>query len=53
VEPSKDTTKLLQADIPTFKVFDARELDRMINRIVKWYRRIGETVLTDEPASAR
>ena len=40
VEPSKDTTKLLNAEVPTFKAFDGREFDRMINRIVKWYKRV-------------
>lgn len=47
VEPSKETTKLLKVEVPTFKVFDARELDRMINRIVKWYHRLEGTIVGD------
>jgi hypothetical protein len=44
VEPSKDRTKLLTVNKPTFKAFDSRELDRMLNRITKWYNRM--TALT-------
>jgi hypothetical protein len=45
VEPSKDTTKLLNAEVPTFKTFDGREFDKMISRIVKWYHRLQERVV--------
>jgi hypothetical protein len=47
VEPCKDSAKLMQLTELDFTLFDAKQLDRMISRIKKWYQRMQTTILAD------
>ena len=57
VEPCKDSAKLRQSTDLDFTLFDAKQLDRMISRIKKWYERMQTTILADaggmDPARCR
>ena len=46
-EPSKQSNRLLRVAEPDFKTFNAQQLDRMINRIAKWYARLRKFLVAE------
>jgi hypothetical protein len=47
VEPCKDTGKLLNVSHLRFKPFGPKQLDRVIKRIVGWYRTMQSNIVTE------
>jgi hypothetical protein len=47
VAPCKKGNKLLFATELKFKVFDAKQLNRMIERITEWYKRMAGDIVAD------
>jgi hypothetical protein len=51
VEPVRDSIKLKYVTNPEFRNFDAKQLDKMISQIKKWYQRMQSTVHEHELAA--
>ncbi len=47
VEPCNGSAKLMHLAELDFTLFDAKQLDRMIAKIKKWYERLQTTILAD------
>lgn len=45
VEPSEESSQLVEVDELDFKVFDLKQLDRMTKRITDWYKRLALTLV--------
>jgi hypothetical protein len=50
VKPVKDSNKLLHLGELDFTLFDSRQLDRMVDRIKKWYERMTAAIVVDAGA---
>jgi hypothetical protein len=47
VKPCKETNKLVHASELDFTLFDVRQLDKMVQSIKNWYKRLSNTIVAD------